>query len=179
VREAEPNSVTIPDLSLCLNESNKNVTVEKIYIDVEDEKVYDNDENLVKPLLNLSETGVNIEILETIEDNVNNYSSELLTDSNNDINVTMKNESDSLETPVSENVLFKDKDLLNEFTPVSENLLFKDKDLLNEFDSILNSYESLDVLLNESNSMLTSTDSNNDDDWGDMLNELFPSLSSL
>jgi len=161
VREAEPNSVTIPDLSLCLNESNKNVTVEKIYIDVEDEKVYDNDENLVKPLLNLSETGVNIEILETIEDNVNNYSSELLTDSNNDINVTMKNESDSLETPVSENVLFKDKDLLN------------------EFDSILNSYESLDVLLNESNSMLTSTDSNNDDDWGDMLNELFPSLSSL
>jgi len=164
VREAEPDSVTIPETTVCVDQcSNKNRVVEKIYIDVEDEKNYDdNVTDVMTPVVDISNSDVNIDVLETIdESSMDNSSLNNDTDSHADVMNGIDNTSDNYSK-----------------LPLCDMDLFKSADLLNEFDTIINSYQPLDTLDDSHNSQST-TDLNVQEDWGDLMNDLFPSLSSL
>lgn len=168
VREDEPNSVTIPDISDCTSVDDKGV-VEKIFIDVEEEKVYNENNN--SQVKNASELCDVIDITDIMDQ---------VDDSTLELNTT-KLQSDTNTSSDIELDYYTEESFNND----TDNALFKSKDLLYEFDSILNSYESLDVLLNDPDSSNLSEQSSpslssvGDDDFGDMLSELFPSLSSL
>jgi len=164
VREAEPDSVTIPDTIVCVDQcNNKNRVVEKIYIDVEEEKNYDdNVTDIMTPLIDISNSDVNIDVIETIdESSMDNSSLHTDTDSHADEMKPTDNTSDNYSK-----------------LPLCDMDLFKSTDLMNEFDTIINSYQPLDTL-DASHNSESSTDSNVQEDWGDLLSDLFPSLSSL
>lgn len=153
--------------------------IEKIYIDVEEEKTYDeyidveatNESSETLDISNFDST--NIRVVETIDE---------ISCSENPTNVTTDNsDTDNENSTDSSYELVKE---LIDVTPVRSPLndleLFKAEDLFNDFDSILDCYNSYSNVSSDANSS-SSTDAevNVDEEWGGLLSDLFPSLSSL
>ena len=134
---------------------------EKVYIIVENEKVYlEVEDQSVVPLL---ESTALVCTVTELPKEVEEINREVQTSSLVNATEFLDNEKDKKIDTIDD----------SSKSPLDDLDLFETEDLLNDFDSIINSYNPLNVLND------TPSSSPSGDDWGDLLTDLFPSLSSL